>query len=113
MGPESNRAIASGAGAPTTDTLRNAGVGPRAAEDTGLRPAPVNSSQRFEYVDLYVSLGDPTGQRQLAPYFLKPEVWTIDKFENLTDTLRHYRFRRLVGSDGKPFPEVDPLAPRP
>jgi len=83
------------------------------AEDTGLRPAAVNSTQRFEYVDLYVSLGDPVGQRQLAPYLLKSEVWTIDKFENLSDTLRHYRFRRLVGTDGKSLPEVDPLAPRP
>lgn len=113
MGQDSNRAIASGAGAPSAETLRNAGVGPRAAEDTGLRPAAVNSTQRFEYVDLYVSLGDPVGQRQLAPYLLKSEVWTIDKFENLSDTLRHYRFRRLVGTDGKSLPEVDPLAPRP
>jgi len=113
MGPESNRAIASGAGAPSTETLRNAGVGPRAAEETGLRSAAVDNTKRFEYVDLYVSLGDPTGQRQLAPYFLKSDVWTIDKFENLSDTLRHYRFRRLVGTDGKSLPEIDPLAPKP
>lgn len=81
------------------------------AEQTGLRPAAVDSSKRFEYADLYVSLTDPQGQRALAPYFLKSDVWTIDKFEQLSDTLRHYRFRRLAGPDGKSLPEVDPFNP--
>ena len=105
--------IASGTDSVQKDeALRRAGVAPKPLEETGLRAAAIDRSKRFEYVDLYVSMGDPTGQRQLAPYFLQQEVWTLDKFENLSDTLRHYRFRRIVGPDGKALPSVDPFAPR-
>ena len=80
-------------------------------EAAALKPAAVDTSRRFEYADVYVSMTDPTGQRQLAVYFMKPEVWTIDRFEQVSDTLRHYRFRRLAGQDGKSLPEVDPFNP--
>lgn len=83
------------------------------AEQAGLRTAAIDSSKRFEYADVYVSFTDPTGQRALAAYFMKPEIWTIDKFEQLSDTLRHYRFRRLAGQNGKSLPDVDPFAPKP
>jgi len=112
----------SSGGAPITSTpgadaaaLNKAGVGSKApADEPGvLRPLSVEATRRFEYVDLYVSMGDPVGQRKLAPYILKGEIWTLDKFENVTDTLRHYRFRRMVGTDGKAMPDLDPLSPRP
>jgi hypothetical protein len=94
------------------EALRRAGVSSTPLEETGLRPAPIDTSKRFEYADVYVSLGDPNGQRQLAQYFFKQDVWSLDKFESLSDTLRHYRFRRLLGTDGKALPYVDPFAPR-
>ena len=99
-----------------TEALHKAGVATTPLDETGLRAAPIDSSKRFEYADLYVSLGDPAGMRQLAPYLtnvMKTNPWSLDKCENLTDTLRHYRFRRIAGTDGKSLPDVDPLAPKP
>ena len=94
--------------------LSKAGVALSPAESTGLRAAPVDSTKHFEYRDVYVNMGDPDGQRQLAYYFTPKQInpWMIDKFENLSDTLRHFRFRRLAGPDGKSLPDVDPLAPK-
>ena len=95
-------------------TLSKAGVGSKSSsEPTGLKTAAVDTSKRFEYMDLYVTMGNADDQRKLAPYILTSDVWSIDKFEQLSDTLRHYRFRRLVSQDGKSMPEVNPLAPRP
>lgn len=118
--PQSSRgnplAPAAGTDPARAAELRNAGAAPRAVEETGLRPAPVDTTKRFEYVDLYVSMGDPAGQRQLMPYLIPqegPTPWTIDKLEYVSDTLRHFRFRRLVSTEGKALPEVNPLAPRP
>lgn len=105
-----------GASTPGADsaTLNKAGVGSKSSsEPTGLKPAAVDTTKRFEYVDLYVTMGNADDQRKLAPYILTSEVWSIDKFEQLSDTLRHYRFRRMVSQDGKSMPEVNPLAPRP
>jgi hypothetical protein len=93
------------------EALQNAGVVNSNPQDAGLAPVAIDQSKHFVFADVYVSLGDPTGQRQLAPYLLKPEVWTIDKFENVSDTQRHYRFRRIAGPDGKALPDVDPFAP--
>jgi hypothetical protein len=95
-----------------TEALQNAGVGPSQPQNAGPAPVAIDPSKHFVYADVYVDLGDPVGQRQLAPYFLRPEVWTIDKFESVSDTQRHYRFRRIAGPDGKALPDVDPFAPR-
>ena len=82
-------------------------------QPTGATPTlpatPAQNDKRFVYADVYVDMTNPTGQRALAAYFSKPEVWTIEKFEMLTDTLRHFRFRKLAGQNGQPLPDVDPL----
>jgi hypothetical protein len=73
---------------------------------------PVDTAKRLEYVDVFVNLKDPAGQRQLVPYLLKLDEWTIVKVEHLTTTLKHYRFRRMTSPQDKPIPEIDPLMPR-
>ena len=82
-------------------------------QPTGATPTlPATSAptdQRFIYADVYVDMTNPTGQRALAAYFSKPQVWMIDKFEMLTDTLRHFRFRKVAGQNSQPLPDVDPL----
>jgi hypothetical protein len=113
MGPDDSGGHSNGSdGAMTGGALQKAGVQPAVVSDVGLRAAAVDNTKRFEYRDLYVSLTDPTGQRALAPYFMKSDVWTLDKCETLSTTLRHYRFRRIVAPDGKALPEVDPFGPK-
>lgn len=111
-GPSTPGVVSSTDGATQADAMKNAGVGTKAADPVALRPAAVDATKRFDYRDVYVFIGDPDGQRQLAYYFLRQNIWTIDKMEQYTDSCRHFRFRRLVGADGKPLPDVDPLAPK-
>jgi hypothetical protein len=91
--------------------LKDKGI-PENAGDPKAKAAPVEADKRFDYADVYVDQTDPTGQRKLVPYLLKTEEWQIDKVEYLTPTLRHYRFRRLLSTSGKPLPDVDPLQPK-
>jgi hypothetical protein len=71
--------------------------------------AAMNSaaSKRFEYADVYTSLGDATGMKALVPYLMKPEVWTLIKCEMLSATARHYRFQKISTGTDRPMPEVD------
>jgi len=71
------------------------------------KPLVIDSTKRFEYADVYTDLEDPTGQRELVRYLLKPEVWMLIKCEMLTATSKHYRFQKLTSSDGRVMPEVD------
>ncbi|HXX95220.1 MAG TPA: hypothetical protein VEN81_16480 [Planctomycetota bacterium] len=83
------------------------------APTTSSAPTVIDQGKRFIYADVYVDLNDPTSQRQLAGYLLKPEVWMLDKFENTSGTARHFRFRKLAGPDGTALPEIDPLIQKP
>ena len=81
-GPSTPGTVVSSTDAATqAEALKKAGVGTKVAADVGLKPAAVDSSKRFEYKDVYVNVGDPEGQKQLAYYFYRQEVWTIDKSE--------------------------------
>jgi hypothetical protein len=71
------------------------------------QPVAVDASKRFEYADVYTSLGDPEGMRALVPYLLHPETWMLIKCEMLSATDKHYRFQKLVAGDGRALPEVD------
>jgi hypothetical protein len=71
------------------------------------KPLVIDTTKRFEYADVYTDLGDPTGQRELVRYLLKPEVWTLIKCEMLSDTSKHYRFQKLTSGEGRVMPEVD------
>ena len=93
--------------------LRAQGVvdNPGATSDTaGLaaaQPLATDPSKKFEYVDVYTDLGDPTGMRELVRYLLHPEVWTLVKCEMTSDTAKHYRFQRISTGEGRVMPEVD------
>ncbi|HEX7896668.1 MAG TPA: hypothetical protein VF950_02840 [Planctomycetota bacterium] len=72
----------------------------------------IDANQRREYADVYVDLKDPSGQKPLVYYLMKPEEWHIEKVSQLTPTTKHWRFWRVARTDGKAMPEVDPLRPR-
>jgi len=63
--------------------------------------------RKLEYVDIYVDLGDPAGQRALVPYLMKPEDWMLCKCEMLSPTTKHYTFMRVSTADGRSLPQVD------
>lgn len=66
-----------------------------------------DSTKKLEYVDIYVDLGDPAGQRALVPYLMKPEDWMLSKCEMLSPTTKHYTFMRVSTADGRSLPQVD------
>ena len=67
----------------------------------------VDGSTRFEYADVYTSLGDPQGMRALVPYLLHPETWMLVKCEMTSETDKHYRFQKISTGTGRLMPEVD------
>jgi hypothetical protein len=69
-------------------------------------------SKRFEYADVYVSLGDPEGMRSLVPYLMKQEEWMLIQCEMMTPTYKHYRFQRISNGEGRAMPSVDVFKPR-
>jgi hypothetical protein len=75
-------------------------------------PVAVDANQKREYADVYVDMTDPSGQKGLVSYLLKPEEWYVEKVVQLTPTTKHWRFWRILRTDGKALPEVDPLRPR-
>ncbi|MBV8882162.1 MAG: hypothetical protein JO332_19550 [Planctomycetaceae bacterium] len=81
----------------------NAAPAPSAATKT----TTFDTSKKLEMVDLYVEMGDPNGQRILAPYFLKQDEWMLIKCEMLSPTSKHYRFQRVSTADGRSLPQVD------
>jgi len=66
-----------------------------------------DTTRKLEYVDIYVDLGDPAGQRALVPYLMKPEDWMLCKCEMLSPTTKHYTFMRVSTADGRSLPQVD------
>ena len=66
-----------------------------------------DKARKLEYVDIYVDLGDPAGQRALVPYLMKPEDWMLSKCEMLSPTTKHYTFMRVSTADGRSLPQVD------
>ncbi|HVE39578.1 MAG TPA: hypothetical protein VNM14_06800 [Planctomycetota bacterium] len=64
-------------------------------------------SARFEYQDVYTTLGDPEGMRALVPYLLHPDTWMLVKCEMLSTTEKHYRFQKISTGTGRVMPDVD------
>ena len=87
--------------------INNPGADSDLAGKSAAKPLAMDGSNKFEYADVYVTLGDATGMRELVPYLLKPEVWTLIKCEMLSDTSKHYRFQRISTGTGRVMPEVD------
>jgi hypothetical protein len=93
--------------------LRTQGVvdNPGAAGDTaGLSAAQTlatDPNKKLEYVDVYTELGDPTGMKELVPYLLNPDIWTLVKCEMTSTTSKHYRFQRVSTGEGRAMPTVD------
>lgn len=83
-----------------------------AAPAGGAASVAVDANRKREYADVYVNLKDPSGQKGLAYYLMKPEEWTIEKVTQVSPTVKHWRFWRIVRTDGKALPEVDPLKPK-
>jgi len=67
----------------------------------------VDGSNRFEYEDVYTSLGDPEGMRALVPFLLHPETWMLVKCDMTSATTKHYRFQKISTGTGRAMPEVD------
>lgn len=75
-------------------------------------PLALDTNQKREYADVYVDLKNPTGQKELVSYLLKPDEWHIHKVVQTSPTTKHWRFWRVARTDGKAIPEIDPLRPR-
>ena len=93
--------------------LRSQGVvdNPGATSDTaGLRAAQTlatDPNKKLEYVDVYTELGDPQGMKELVPYLLNPDIWSLVKCEMTSTTSKHYRFQRVSTGEGRAMPTVD------
>jgi hypothetical protein len=77
------------------------------AGKSAARGVAIDQSNRFEYQDVYTSLGDPEGMRALVPYLLHPETWMLIKCEMTSPTDKHYRFQKISTGTGRAMPEVD------
>ena len=76
------------------------------------RGANVAPGRKLETVDVFVDLADPNSGRQIAPYLLKPEEWSLIKSDQTSPTTKHYRFQRVVTAEGEKTPQIDPLLPK-
>ncbi|HLY07702.1 MAG TPA: hypothetical protein VKW04_00220 [Planctomycetota bacterium] len=99
-------------GIATTTSTSTAGA--TAATTTPTLPSPTatksvtfDSARKLEYVDVYVDMGDPTGQRALVPYLMKPKDWMLVGCEMTSTTAKHYRFMKVSTNDGRELPDVD------
>lgn len=66
-----------------------------------------DTDRKLEYVDIYVEMGDPTGQRAIAPYILNQNEWMLVKCEMTSATSKHYRFQRVSTADGRSIPQIE------
>ena len=122
-----DRTIAHATGSQPTDLARSVQGKSLAPQTTGagetqapqgpsassiVAPA-IDTNQRREYAEVYVDLKDPSGQKGLVSYLMKPDEWHIEKVSQLTDTVKLWRFWRVARTDGKSMPEIDPLRPKP
>lgn len=96
----------------TTTTTATAG----ASSTTNPTPAPSSSAtktitfdtaRKLEYADVWVDMGDPTGQRALVPYLMKPKDWMLIGCEMTSTTSKHYRFMKVSSNTGTELPDVD------
>jgi len=91
---------AAGAAAATTPA-------PATATPGANKSVTFDTTRKLEYVDIYVDMGDPAGQRALVPYLMKPEDWMLCKCQMLSPTTKHYTFMRVSTADGRSLPQVD------
>lgn len=100
-------------GGTTTTSAGVAGNTVSGPSDPNAPPAPpvksvtVDTTKRLEYVDIWTDLSDPSSQRALVPYLLKPQEWMLIKCEMLSPTSKHYTFQRVTTADGRSLPQVD------
>ncbi len=78
-----------------------------ASTPRGTTSVTFDTAKKLEYVVVYVDMGDPTGQRALVPYLMKPKDWMLIKCEMLGATSKHYTFMRVSTADGHSLPQVD------
>jgi hypothetical protein len=90
---------------PTTQTDGSAAV--PVSTPTATKTVSFDTSKKLEYVDIYVDMTDPSGQRALVPYLLKPKDWMLIGCDMTSTTSKHYRFMRVSTADGQALPEVD------
>ncbi|HLY73135.1 MAG TPA: hypothetical protein VKU80_03370 [Planctomycetota bacterium] len=95
--------------APTTTPVSTPDVPPTTASaaPTATKSVTFDTSKKLEYVDLYIDMGDPSGQRALVPYLMKPKDWMLIGCDMTSTSSKHYRFMRVSTTDGKELPEVD------
>lgn len=73
----------------------------------GVKTVTIDKTKKLEYVDVWVDMLDPNGQRALVPYLLKNDEWMLIKCEMTGPTSKHYTFQRVTTSDGRSLPQVD------
>ena len=78
----------------------------------GSKSVTFDTQRKLEYVDVYVDMGNPTGQQALVPYLMKPKDWMLVGCEMTSLTSKHYRFMKVSTNDGKELPSVDIFSPR-
>jgi hypothetical protein len=93
--------------ASTPTNTSTASAGTTATTPTANKTVTIDPTKKLEYVNIWVDLGDPNGQRSLVPYLLKPEEWMLIKCEMLSPTSKHYTFQRVTTADGRSLPQVD------
>jgi hypothetical protein len=104
MGTTTASAGVQGATAATTaDTSAPTAV----TAPTATKTVSFDTAKKLEYVDLYVDMSDPSGQRALVPYLMKPKDWMLVGCDMTSISSKHYRFMRVSTVDGKELPEVD------
>lgn len=102
----------------STANSTTAGADPTVAPPTTSSATPVptgsanktitfDSVRKLEYVDVYVDMGDPSGQRALVPYLMKPKDWMLVGCEMTSTSSKHYRFMKVSTQDGRELPDVD------
>jgi hypothetical protein len=113
-------AAAADPNAPATPsvTTTTATAGATTTTATTTTPAPTtpssatktvsfDTSKKLEYVDVWVNMGDPTGQRALVPYLMAPKEWMLVGCDMTSISSKHYRFMKVSTTDGKELPSVD------
>jgi hypothetical protein len=90
----------------------NASSGTSAPAPSASPDVPVDRNRKLETVDVFTDLKDPSTQKQLVSFLMKPDEWMVVRVDMPSATTRWWRFQRVARTDGRSMPDVDPLRRR-
>jgi hypothetical protein len=105
--PTSTTTVTAGVQGATTTTPADTSAAPAPSAPSATKTVTFDTSKKLEYVDVYVDMSDPSGQRALVPYLMKPKDWMLIGCDMTSTSSKHYRFMRVSTADGQALPEVD------